>query len=56
MRESVRDPRGGLGEMGVEVGILNAGGIAETLAYFNGYLYVSGPDGIRRIDPKSKRS
>ena len=43
-------------EMGVEVGILNAGGIAETLAYFNGYLYVSGPDGIRRIDPKSKRS
>ena len=41
-------------EMGVEVGIHRS--TLQTLAYFNGYLYVSGPDGIRRIDPKSKRS
>ena len=38
-------------ELGIEVGILNAEGVAEILMYFDGHLYVSGPNGIRRIDP-----
>ena len=41
-------------EQGIEVGILDAEGVAEILMYFDGYLYVSGPNGIRRIDPRPR--